>query len=1606
MKNRIASLFLVFALLMSLCAGALARDNPITVQSGGAERFTDVPTSHWAYGYINKVVGSGLFNGRTESTFEPSSAMTRSQFVMVMARMEGRSDLEGVVTQTIFPDVATTRRAAGPIKWATDEGFVNGFGDGTFKPDSPITRGQFAALIHRYITYKRYADLDVLDPEPDPFTDAASVSTAFTADVEFARVHGLLTGYSDGTVRAGNPITRAAIAAILARFLDLVTESGYTPLMDGPDNGDTGDTDSPPIEAPSSYDGLTVKVNNPTHGATPIVRATRDGVLVAGDDLQEGDRVTVTHTPNSGYTASMRVRDGQKKVVAVTKTDANTSWFTMPKLRTSPVTVTVTYAKTSSGGGGGGNGGSSSGGSGTGGNGETTALFYWNVPTPTYDTEKGSVWFSTTPITAANFDTLTKSTSLSNQSKETSPFTFYAVLTPANATYNVGCTADNATLLSVDTTTFAPSKVYTFQSANANTGTDHAVTVTVRPVFKAATESENTDAPTLSVAKAWASSVSDAVKADYSLDTLGDVTYSGELAGGSTITLKVPYTDDGYFRYQIDSVQYVYQDLDGNEQTGTATPGDANADTWVQEYTFAVPYDALAGSEIKVTAYYKVNENENLTYTVNVTLSGTGTGSVALTIADGATTVKESASPADLSGIGLPATMKEYVELYSEKDFYDEEAWSVPFSATATQDPDSTLQSMSVSPDTGKLESGKAVTVTASFKKVQAYGYKLTVIGDGSVTVDFKKGSAAVEGTAAPVRGNADGTPAVFTSGLIDGANSTLTLTATATVDPQQPDRWVPDPDNPSGSISLTANEVKDIVIVFRDTTALPVLFTVNVGSNGSVAMTAQNGAIMTKADGDAVTGKTLKEALDSAPISSAEIPVQSDNVAHSYYALSGTIVTLTPSYGSSYKVKSITVTDSAKKPLYDISEKTGYSFQLPAGVEAPASAADADVQFGRYSASNAYEVMVAAPTKNWKAPEDKISDGLYAYSTNIAEGTKIEDILNALNNEVKDKAGIESKFHFTPSNLASFLTTFLLSENSEGKAYTETLQEQLSQPIADSIDIAKMIDAQKTKALSGLESEVGKSLPDNNPIERSFPVTNDTASSVVGAVLRDLFNKKPALEAAYNPDSNPFTVVITYLEPKVKSADANDGQSMEAQLISALNAYASNLTVVQNRDFEGIEPAVTISVVEDKVEEKAYNNRIVISAKANFTTGEAPIMNWDDVKFSAYADKFDLYASVKAQVLNNGEPIADYEYDNVLPFSYFDDALAELAKNNPDGGNPPKKASEILDDIKEGLTGVDQAVQNKWYATFSDDVVKNGMTVDMSTVLNKDMLDIVIEETVLKKAIKKVANSVEAIRNYDDTLDVDDPRTYTDDDGNKYSVPKTHEAFMSLYNQLVVVREAVEVEKDEEGKETEVKKIFIELKKYDPDKKAPSSDSFSPLGSTDEDGNLVLTFAFDQILADTTAANNTSFEQLMSLLVGVRSGIAADVQSSGSGKTPESVFAGMLEGQLGKSNRGTMEINKWGQTPPVTQGSMEAREVSELLAKLILSNTSGDINTAWSAFEEQGYQSVAFSVGLDTATTTSMKGRVLNALQGLDDSLKGLADFRAGFKVTQVIGN
>ncbi|MBQ9521974.1 MAG: S-layer homology domain-containing protein [Oscillospiraceae bacterium] len=489
MKNRIASLFLVFALLMSLCTFAVARDNPIAVQSGGAERFTDVPASHWAYDYIDKVVGSGLFNGKTPTTFEPSNAMTRSQFVMVMARMEGMSSLEGQYTTTKFPDVTPTRRAAGPIAWASSDelGYVRGFGDGTFKPDSPITRGQFAALIHRYIVSKRYVNLLPVDPEPAQFTDADSVSSAFTADVEYARIHGLLTGYSDGTVRASNPITRAAIAAILARFLDLVVESGYIPLMDGPvDNGDSGDSgnsqETPPVETPTEYPDIKLLEKNGTHGDTSIVSVTRNGQQVAANDLKEGDLVTVRHDPDSGYVVSIRVKDSKNKTVKPVTTKGNISTFKLPK--NLPVTITVTYTKESSGGGGGG-------GSSSGGGGYYTNYYYLKVAANVLPVEGGTVFLTQNVPGAvpANAQTTANSSFISTSQSVAG----YAVFVP-NAGYEFeSATSPTLTFTANDYKQVTLTKANSTETVNATyvsvsgtgtTSTETASTVSVTGNFK------------------------------------------------------------------------------------------------------------------------------------------------------------------------------------------------------------------------------------------------------------------------------------------------------------------------------------------------------------------------------------------------------------------------------------------------------------------------------------------------------------------------------------------------------------------------------------------------------------------------------------------------------------------------------------------------------------------------------------------------------------------------------------------------------------------------------------------------------------------------------------------------------------------------------------------------------------------------------------------------------------------------------------------------------------------------------------------------------------------------------------------------------------------
>lgn len=108
--------------------------------------YTDVPDDYWANTAISTMTGLGIVQGRSTTTFDPKAPITRAQFAAICARFDtGKSNGE----QT-FSDIQG-HWAEKYIQRAAELGWIKGFEDGTFRPDTYITRAQAMTMINRVL---------------------------------------------------------------------------------------------------------------------------------------------------------------------------------------------------------------------------------------------------------------------------------------------------------------------------------------------------------------------------------------------------------------------------------------------------------------------------------------------------------------------------------------------------------------------------------------------------------------------------------------------------------------------------------------------------------------------------------------------------------------------------------------------------------------------------------------------------------------------------------------------------------------------------------------------------------------------------------------------------------------------------------------------------------------------------------------------------------------------------------------------------------------------------------------------------------------------------------------------------------------------------------------------------------------------------------------------------------------------------------------------------------------------------------------------------------------------------------------------------------------
>ena len=210
MKKRLLSLMLAVLLLSSMALPCFA--------------FDDIE-GHWAQSYIEEAARLGLFNGVSETEFNPKGTMTRAMFVSVLGRLaQINADNWNVsYMDMFFTDIKIGSWYYPYVSWAAHHGITSGTGELQFSPNGKITREQMATLLANFLRIEGYT----LEDDPNAVTryaDDAKIASWAKDSVYFLSQKGLLNGASDGNggllFSPKKNATRAECATLFCRVHD------------------------------------------------------------------------------------------------------------------------------------------------------------------------------------------------------------------------------------------------------------------------------------------------------------------------------------------------------------------------------------------------------------------------------------------------------------------------------------------------------------------------------------------------------------------------------------------------------------------------------------------------------------------------------------------------------------------------------------------------------------------------------------------------------------------------------------------------------------------------------------------------------------------------------------------------------------------------------------------------------------------------------------------------------------------------------------------------------------------------------------------------------------------------------------------------------------------------------------------------------------------------------------------------------------------------------------------------------------------------------------------------------------------------------------------
>lgn len=194
---------------------AKAKGNYTVLGLTNYKYFTDVG-NHWAKSSIDTLGAKFIVEAKTGNAFEPNKNITRAEFAEFVARALGlQGDLK---TAERFYDVTSSPESAF-IGAAAKAGIVTGNTDGSFRPNSPITREQMAIMMVRAMNYAGYPS--TLNFSPASYLQVFKDSKSIQSPESAARMikEGIIQGVTPNTFQPQGNATRAQAAVMLERLL-------------------------------------------------------------------------------------------------------------------------------------------------------------------------------------------------------------------------------------------------------------------------------------------------------------------------------------------------------------------------------------------------------------------------------------------------------------------------------------------------------------------------------------------------------------------------------------------------------------------------------------------------------------------------------------------------------------------------------------------------------------------------------------------------------------------------------------------------------------------------------------------------------------------------------------------------------------------------------------------------------------------------------------------------------------------------------------------------------------------------------------------------------------------------------------------------------------------------------------------------------------------------------------------------------------------------------------------------------------------------------------------------------------------------------------------